>query len=122
MTVDGRATVLATLTEAQFQRHVVAWAERAGWRCYHTADSRRSAGGFPDLVLIKPRERVIYAELKTIKGRISPQQKIWIDELNQCFGVVVCVWRPDMEDEIKRILRLTSVEGRQDKTEAGSTE
>jgi hypothetical protein len=103
--LDGRAALLATLTEKEWQAQVVAWAHRAGWRVYHVADSRRSAAGFPDLVLVRPPQ-ILLVELKTIKGRISPQQRIWLDELGQCSKVATLVWRPDMESIVKESLGL----------------
>ena len=39
------------VTEKAFQTAVVELAELCGWKVYHTYDSRRSAPGFPDLVL-----------------------------------------------------------------------
>lgn len=108
MTVSNpaRKALLATLTEQQWQRQVLEWAHRAGWRVYHTYDSRRSAGGFPDLVLVKPGYRVIFAELKAENGRISPQQKIWLEELAQCDGTDVRIWRPSDEREVLATLGL----------------
>ena len=41
------------LTEAQLQEMVVARSKALGWLVYHTYDSRRSASGFPDLVLAR---------------------------------------------------------------------
>lgn len=105
---DGRAALLATLTEKEWLAQIIEWAHRAGWRTYHVTDSRRSAGGFPDLVLVKPGHPVIFAELKTIKGRVSPQQRIWLDELEHCPGSRVFVWRPDQEDLVKAVLGLRS--------------
>lgn len=104
--LTGRAALLATLTEAQWQRQVVEWATRAGYRVFHAYDSRRSAGGFPDLCLVKTGRPVIFSELKTISGRLSPQQKVWLDELAQCPGTLVRVWRPTDETTIKADLGL----------------
>lgn len=70
------------LTERQFQQQVVDLARAFGWLAYHTFDSRRSAPGFPDLVLAHPlRGRVIFAELKREKGHVTQQQRGWIDAL-----------------------------------------
>ncbi|MGA8330414.1 MAG: VRR-NUC domain-containing protein [Mycobacterium sp.] len=59
---------------------------------YHTHDSRRSVPGFPDLVIAIPGEKVLYRELKTDKGRISPTQAQWIEALTSS-GADVGVWR-----------------------------
>lgn len=103
---DGRAVLLATLTEAQFQRQVIEWAARAEWRVFHAYDSRRSTGGFPDLVLTKPGQPVIFAELKTTTGRVSREQRIWLDDFAlSSSNVLARVWRPTDEDAIKAVLR-----------------
>ena len=41
------------MTEKKFQAAVLQIANMYGWLAYHTHDSRRSAPGFPDLVLVR---------------------------------------------------------------------
>jgi len=65
----------------------------AGLLAYHTFDSRRSERGFPDLVLVGPRG-VLWRELKSSRGRLSPAQREWLDMLHRA-GSDVDVWRPD---------------------------
>ena len=72
-------------------------------RWYHTHDSRRSNAGFPDLVIVGPGE-VIYAELKSERGRLSSAQAEWIEALNAA-GTKAYVWRPSDMREISQILR-----------------
>ena len=91
------------ISEAQFQAQVIRYAELMGWRAYHTYDSRRSAAGFPDLVLVK-RPRIVFAELKSGRGRVSPSQAAWLAELRACRQEVFC-WRPSDWEEIERVLR-----------------
>lgn len=79
------------MTEAQLQQAVLDLAKYTGWLVYHTYDSRRSAAGFPDLVLV--RERVVFAELKSDGGRLSRFQKRWIEALLAA-GQEVYVWTP----------------------------
>lgn len=67
-------------SEAAFQQQVVNLAGFYAWRAYHTHDSRRSQAGFPDLVLVRGPE-LIFAELKTDKGRVRPEQQEWIAAL-----------------------------------------
>ncbi len=68
------------LTEAQFQEKVTTRARARGWLVYHTYDSRRSAPGFPDLVLARDG-RVMFVELKASSGRISAAQREWLTAL-----------------------------------------
>ena len=57
--------------------------------------------GFPDLVLV--RERVIFAELKSETGRLSPEQKTWGDKLFIA-DCEIYNWRPSDWDKIIKIL------------------
>lgn len=89
------STVLVDqMTERQLQGTVQQLAQVLGWRHYHTHDSRRSNPGYPDLTLVHPGQgRVIWAELKTTRGRVSPAQREWIGDL-EAAGQEVYVWRP----------------------------
>jgi hypothetical protein len=101
-------------TERQFQAAVVEYAEMMGWRVYHTFDSRRSASGFPDLVLVRER-KLIFAELKADKGRVSQAQVEWLNDLAGVrtntrgdgfgSGIEVELWRPSDWPEIAECLR-----------------
>lgn len=90
------------MSEAQWQADVSKLAHLLGWRhVYHTHDSRRSAPGFPDLVLV--RERVVFCELKTDTGKLSPAQRDWLTALYGA-GAEVYVARPRQERELSRVL------------------
>ena len=89
------------MTEKQFQSHLVNFAKMRGWLVYHTYDSRRSEPGFPDLVLV--RERVLFRELKTDKGRVTTAQKAWAESLEQT-GSDYKLWRPSMMTDIYKEL------------------
>lgn len=56
---------------------VIKYAQLRGWMHYHTHDSRRSAEGFPDLVLVRG-DQLIFAELKSEKGKTTPAQDTWL--------------------------------------------
>ena len=101
---DYRRLQANSMSEAQFQSHVIAIASRLGWLVYHTHDSRRSEPGFPDLVLV--RGRTLFRELKTGSGVLSKAQHVWLDRLEQG-GSDAGVWRPDdlMSGLIERELR-----------------
>jgi len=91
------------MTEKDFQSQVEKIAKQCGWLCYHTYDSRRSEPGFPDLVLVK--ERVIFAELKTDSGKLSPAQMIWEQKLIAA-GAEYRLWRPgDIQNIVKILTR-----------------
>ena len=87
-------------TEKQFQSLIVQYAKRCGWLCvFYSIDSRRRLlkGKFPDLVLV--RNTVLYRELKTEMGRLTPAQKAWGDRLTEA-GADYQVWRPKMLNDI----------------------
>lgn len=76
-------------------------AQLRSWLVYHTRDSRRSQPGFPDIVLVKGR--LIFAELKSETGRLTPEQERWLAALRSA-GCDVRVWRPSDWQEIEETL------------------
>lgn len=80
------------MNEKDWQGVVLELAGYYKWEAYHTYDSRRSHPGWPDLVLARPPE-LIFVELKTDRGRVSPTQTLWLQRLAAC-GQEVYVWRP----------------------------
>lgn len=92
MATGPRPTIAPTLTESDLQASIVDLAVVLGWRSYHTFDSRRSNAGFPDLVLYRDH-RLIFAELKSAKGRLAPEQEATLDAL-MLTPAEVHVWRP----------------------------
>lgn len=115
------------LTEAEFTRQVIELAQHLGWRVAHFRPAQTSKGwrtavsgdgaGFPDLVMVRDG-RLIFAELKVGKNKLSPQQDEWLRELqgvlfrrvpsgNHAGGVnsVMAVeWRPDDWESIEYFL------------------
>ena len=83
---------------------VVQLAKLRGWLVYHTFDSRRSASGFPDLVLIRCRS-IIVAELKVGKNRLTAAQQDWLDKFRGC-GIPAYEWTPERWREIESVLEL----------------
>lgn len=83
------------MTEAELQTAVIALAKRYGWIVYHVPDSRRAtAKGCPDLIMINEKQsRVVFAELKTARGKLTPEQDLWLRVLAAA-GVETAVWRP----------------------------
>lgn len=90
------------MTEAQFQAQVIQLFSLRRWLCYHTFNSRRSTPGYPDLTLVSPSGRVVWAELKTENGKPSGAQLMWLDRLRKG-GAEAYLWRPDMWPEIERV-------------------
>ena len=91
-----------TLSEADLQQSVVQMAHLYGWLVHHGRPARTTNGwctpitgdtGFPDLVLVR-EGRIIFCELKSARGRISPQQKRWLKQLSDNYLVKAVVWRP----------------------------
>jgi hypothetical protein len=88
--------------EGDFQDKVRQLAELKGWLVYHTHDSRRSDEGFPDLVM--SRDRVVFAELKSEKGKLSEKQLEWVAGLRDLAGAEVYVFRPSDWDRVVEVL------------------
>lgn len=98
------AYVTRTMSERVFQRRVEELARMGNWSLYHTYDSRRSHPGFPDLVLVRG-ERLIFAELKTERGRTTPEQLAWLSELANVTRVETYLWRPSNRDRVTEVLQ-----------------
>jgi hypothetical protein len=97
-----------SISERDFTKQVIALAELYGWLVYHVPDSRRcTAAGWPDLVLFHPvKVRLLIRELKVGKGRVRPEQHIWLSGLKAC-GFDAGLWRDSDWDSIVETLRQT---------------
>jgi len=77
-------------SESDFQAQVIQLARHHGFLVYHHIPAMNRRGkwgshvqgdkGFPDLVLTNGK-RTYFFELKSEKGRASPEQQAWIDAL-----------------------------------------
>lgn len=85
------------MSERDFQTEVIKFAKMLGWVYYHTHLSKNSVAGFPDLVLAK--DRILYRELKSEKGRLTKDQKMWGERLRAAGGDWQ-VWRPSQLEQI----------------------
>lgn len=107
---EHRALAARNMTERDLQAQIVELAKAYGWTVYHTHDSRRSEPGFPDLTLVR-NGHLIFAELKTEKGKTSEAQDKWLTELREAETtsrrVRVYLWRPVslLSGEIAEALR-----------------
>lgn len=112
------------ISENVFQSEVIKAARIHGWKIAHFRPAMTKHGwvtavagdgaGFPDCVLIR-EQRLIFAELKSDKGKLHPQQKEWLESLKAGQSVVrrnggeyvsyeVYLWRPSDIDTIWEIL------------------
>ena len=93
------------VTEKDLREQVRTLCKLFGWKMYFSWTSIHSPRGFPDLVLANPEQkRVIFAELKSEKGTVTPYQQEWLDELAAC-GQEVYLWRPGDIEEILELLK-----------------
>jgi hypothetical protein len=93
------------VTEKELQAAVLKLAGYTGWLSYHTYDSRRSTPGFPDLIMVR-WGRGLAVELKSSKGRATPEQLNWLALLSST-GWESYLWRPSdwIDGTIEAILR-----------------
>jgi hypothetical protein len=101
------------LSEADFLRQVLQLAKLRGWRTAHFRPLRTANGswrtavqgdgaGFPDLLLLRGT-RIIAAEMKVGKGKVTPEQDKWIKAFLDA-GASAYVWYPENWKDIERIL------------------
>ncbi len=83
----------ALMTERQLLDAVRDACRWSGLLVYHTYDSRRSEPGYPDVTVCGPRG-VLFRELKAERGRLTSEQRTWLDRLTQA-GADARVWWPD---------------------------
>ena len=95
------------MSEAEFMRQVVQLARLLGWWVHHAHISRGGEAGLPDLVMVKAGRPVVYAELKTERGKVTPEQQAVLDLLRTTPSQVF-LWRPTDWDEIQRVLGATT--------------
>ena len=79
---------LARLHHLHVAHFRAAMTARGRWVTPVAADGK----GYPDLTAVGPGG-VIWRELKTERGRLSPEQCLWIERLTEA-GADVAVWRP----------------------------
>jgi len=100
-------------SEAEFQKAVIELARYRGYRVAHFRKAHTPTGwrtpvaadgaGFPDLLLAKAGRPVMFRELKTDRGTLTVQQKLWRDALLGS-GADWKLWKPKNMDEIEKEL------------------
>ena len=107
---EARQALWASVSERDWQRDVIEAATVYGWKVFHAWSSIHSPSGFPDLVLVHARGvyhpfgGVLYAELKTERGKLTPAQEEWIAVLKSA-GQTVYLWRPSDVETMHEVLR-----------------
>src|SRR5262245_43481649 len=88
------------MTEAELMNAIAEAARVLGWRVAHFRPGRTAHGwrtavafdgkGWPDLAMV--RERLLLVEVKTGRGKLSPEQEMWVGRLRLA-GCEVYTWR-----------------------------
>src|SRR5690348_4419552 len=108
------AALYAQLSERDFTAQIIQLARVFGWRVAHFRPAMTKRGrwvtpvqgdgaGFPDLLLLRANRRIM-AELKAAKGKVTPEQELWLESAMRA-EFEVYVWRPADIDEIEGVLR-----------------
>ncbi len=124
-TEEGRKRIAQAVSESALQDKVIEVCHVMGHLVFHDPDARRCrhchqmvfdkrARGFPDLVILRLpglRRRgplVIFAELKTERGALSHEQKVWRSFLETIAkvvpGVAYYLWKPTDINDVIRLL------------------
>jgi Holliday junction resolvase-like predicted endonuclease len=101
---NARAVLDRAESEADLQAKIVAFAEMHGWHVWHDNDSRRNREGLPDLLLLRGAT-LLFIEVKTEKGAVSPAQRAFISRLKQVKYVDADIVRPHNFDELVDVLK-----------------
>lgn len=101
---EARTILDAALSERDWQETVMQVLRAHNWLVYHTYDSRRSQPGFPDIIAVRGW-RILAIELKKARGRVTREQREWLDAFAATGHAEPYVWRPRDWDTITRIVR-----------------
>ncbi len=109
------SVVQIKVTEREFQDQIVELGHLYHWQIAHFRPARKLDGswatpvsadgkGWPDLVLVRG-DRVIFAEAKSENGKLSQEQREWLDLLKATKGVEVYLWKPSIFEDIVELLK-----------------
>ena len=90
-------------TEKEWSAVVADYARLRGWARFHPFLSIHSPSGWPDETLCRP-PRLVVAELKSEKGKVTGAQRRWLDLLEGCPPLEVFVWRPSDWPTVQKVL------------------
>ena len=103
---DGTPPHVAQMTEAQLSGFIKTFCHRIGLPAYHTHNSERSEGGFPDWTIAGP-DHVWFLELKGWQpgakryGQPSLEQTDWLTALGRAASVTARLVYPWQWAEIE---------------------
>jgi len=100
-TLEAPADVIRQ-TERAWQRTVEEAARWLGYRTFHVEFSFGSVRGFPDLIIMG-KGRVVFAELKSERGKTTADQDEWLTFLD-AEGLESHLWRPSNWDDVIKVL------------------
>ena len=100
----ARRLLLERMPERDWRQWTLDYARLRHWLAYFTWSSRHSPEGFPDLVLCRP-PRLVLAELKSQRGRLTVEQQGWQDALSRVTEISNHVWRPTDMPIVEGLLR-----------------
>jgi hypothetical protein len=111
------AAALPSMSESDLMVGVIDLAHALGWRVAHFRPALNRRGywstpvaadgaGFPDLILTRSRDgRALAAELKAGRGRVTAEQRAWLDDLAAAGITTFVRWPADYPDRIAATLR-----------------
>ena len=106
-------TLYREISEASFTAQVIEQARWRGWLCHHCRPAQDRSGrwktpiqgdpGFPDVLCLR-QDRVVLAELKAMRGKVTPAQEEWLKQANRAV-VESYLWKPSDILTIEEILK-----------------
>lgn len=115
----NRDLIAKSMSEAELLANVIDAAQKLGFMVAHFRPAKTAQGwrtavqgdgkGFPDLVIANGKH-VVFAELKSSKGRVETPQREWLDATQVGYQCQSFLWRPEhwMSGEIESILTVMS--------------
>ena len=115
-------------SEKDFQATIIQLAQLCGWMIAHFRPAMTSKGwrtpvqgdiGFPDLVLVSPpcksgprlgKRIVAFIEVKSDRGKLTAEQKKWLDALHDVDWAMAGVWKPGDTAEVEDFLAQNETE------------
>ena len=115
-------------SEKDFQATIIQLAKLRGWLVNHIRPAKTSKGwrtpvqgdiGFPDLVLVSPpcksgprlgKRIVAFIEVKSDRGKLTAEQKKWLDALHDVDWAMAGVWKPGDTAEVEGFLAQNETE------------